>query len=458
MLSGGETMATKILIIFRKSAFHNKLVRYLQDRFQVFSAETGIKGLTLAHEMNPEIILLEAQLQDMEGLEILKNIQASDLYCKVILIGSHQDMESTIQAMKLGAYDFVLDTTNLEELEETINKASKILKLNKLLSPLSEKKTQLSAKISLIGQSKSMQTIFKRIGLVSKTNACVGIMGETGTGKEIIARAIHDHSDNCNEPFIPIDCTSIVESLSESILYGHEKGSFTGAEKEHQGLFEQAGNGTLFFDEVSSLPLVLQGKLLRFLQQKEFSRIGSTELKKSDARIIAATNESLQEAVARGTFRRDLYYRLKVLTIHVPPLRERKEDIPLLIQHFLRKIDHQYDIGQIKINDRAIQRIMEYNWPGNVRELENFLLRACIFGRQEVIIEDTVDKILSQNTSFHEHDTAHSHHICSLEDAEKKAILNALEASQGNLSQAAAFLQTTRQTLRSKIRKYNLTV
>lgn len=452
-------MISQLLLIYRKNEFQKILSNYLQGKFQVFISETGVEGLTQAQGIKPEIILLEAKLPDMDGIELLKNIQLSDLYCKVILIGNYQDMESTIQAMKFGAYDFVPDTIDLQDLEDKIQKANKILKLNKMLSPLSEKKFTFSSNESLVGQSQAMQDIFKRIGLVSITNACVGIMGETGTGKEIIARAIHDHSDNRDEPFVTIDCTSIVESLSESILYGHEKGSFTGADKEHHGLFEQAGNGTLFFDEVSSLPLVLQGKLLRFLQQKEFSRIGSTELKKSSARIIAATNESLQRAVANGKFRRDLYYRLKVLTLHVPPLRDRKEDIPVLIQHFLSKIHDQYNIGPIKIDDRAIQRIMQYNWPGNVRELENFLLRACIFGRQEVIIEETVDKILSQSNYQHNQESlALDTSVNSLEEAEKKAILNALEASQGNMSQAASILQTTRQTLRSKIRKYNLSI
>ncbi|HMB30353.1 MAG TPA: sigma-54 dependent transcriptional regulator [Desulfohalobiaceae bacterium] len=450
-------MTSKLLLIYKKNEFQTELANYLQGKFHVFISETGIDGLTQAHDIKPEIILLDANLPDTDGIELLKNIQVSDLNCKVIMIGNSKNMESTIQAMKFGAYDFVPDTIDLEELEAKIHKAIKILKLNKVLSPLSDKNSSPPPNVSLVGQSQAIQHIFKQIGLVSKTNACVGIMGETGTGKEIIAKAIHDHSSNREEPFITIDCTSIVESLSESILYGHEKGSFTGAEKEHHGLFEQAGNGTIFFDEVSSLPLMLQGKLLRFLQQKEYSRIGSTELKKSSARIIAATNESLQKTVANGKFRRDLYYRLKVLTIHVPSLRDRKEDIPVLIQHFLSKIHYQYDIGPIKIDDRAIQKIMEYNWPGNVRELENFLLRACIFGRQEVIIEDTVDKILSQSSYQYIQEPFSSNlSVCSLQEAEKKAILNALEASQGNMSQAANILQISRQTLRTKIRKYNL--
>lgn len=450
-------MSSEVLLIHRKSKLQKKLVNYLQEKFQISISESGIDGQTQAHEIKPEIILLEARLPDMSGIELLEKIQQSDLCCKIILIGNYQDMEDIIQAMKCGAYDFVPDTIDLAELEEKIRKASKILRLNKLISPLSDKRSLHPSKVSLVGQSQAIQDICKRIGLVSNTNACVGIMGETGTGKEIIARAIHDNSENRDEPFITIDCTSIVESLSESILYGHEKGSFTGAEKQHYGLFEQAGNGTLFFDEVASLPLTLQGKLLRFLQQKEFSRIGSTELKKSSARIIATTNESLLDAVNKGKFRRDLYYRLKVLTIHVPPLRERKEDIPILIQYFLSKIHHQYDIGPIKIDDRGMHKIMEHNWPGNVRELENFLLRACIFGRQEVILEETVDNILSQS-SYQQEQKSHSSDssVISLEEAEKKAISNALKVSKGKMSEAASMLQITRQTLRSKIRKYNL--
>ena len=307
----------------------------------------------------PPMVLLGAHLPDMIGLEILKRLQQELPQSKTILFSTHQDMNTTIQAMKLGAYDYVLEDIDLEELDHKIQKAIRILTLNEKISPLKEPESFSSPGFTLIGQSKAMRDIYKFIGMISNTTASVGIRGETGTGKKLMAQVIHQNSPDREGPFVTVDCTTIVETLSESTLYGHEKGSFTGAIESQRGLFEMAAEGTIFLDEIADLPLSMQGKLLRFLQDKEYHRIGGTSQKKSNARIVVATNRDLYQAIAQGKFRKDLYYRLKVLTAYIPPLRERREDIPLLIQHFLHKINRDHHTGVLKIEDRAVQLLIE---------------------------------------------------------------------------------------------------
>ena len=445
---------SKLLVIYTKRAFQNRLLKFFEEDFEIKIAGTGNMGLYLLEASKPDVVLLGVHLPDMDGLEILKHIQTHFRHIKTMLLAPFQDMQSTIQAMQLGAYDYVLEDIGLKELEEKIKKAISIATLGRELSPVTDPESSSGHADTIIGQSQEMRDIYKFIGLVSNINASVGILGETGTGKELVARAIHQNSANRDEPFITVDCTTIVETLTESTLYGHEKGSFTGAMESHRGQFEIAGNGTIFLDEISELPLSLQGKLLRFLQEKEYHRVGGTEVIRSNARIIAATNKNLFNAVAQGRFRKDLYYRLSIFTIHIPLLRERKEDIPLLIRYFLNRIKLQYNTGPLKIEDRAVQRLMEYHWPGNVRELENLLTRACLMGRQQVIMEDTVTKIFKKK----QEKSPEYAPVCSLEEAEQTAVKNALKATNGNLTQAAELLKTSRPTLRKKIHKYGITI
>ena len=386
----------------------------------------------------------------MIGLEILKRIQQEFPQSKTILFSALQDMNTTIQAIKLGAYDYVLEDIDLEELDHKIQKAIRILTLNEKISPLKEPESFSCSGFTLIGQSKAMRDIYKFIGMISNTTASVGIRGETGTGKKLMAQVIHQNSPHREGPFVTVDCTTIVETLSESTLYGHEKGSFTGAIESQRGLFEMAAEGTIFLDEIADLPLSMQGKLLRFLQDKEYHRIGGTSQKKSNARIVVATNRDLYQAIAQGKFRKDLYYRLKVLTAYIPPLRERREDIPLLIQHFLHKINRDHHTKVLKIEDRAVQLLIEYDWPGNVRELENLLTLACILGKEEVILEETVKEILNRSQRL-PHDRPP---VSSLGEAEEEIIKRALKTAQGNLTQAAKLLKISRPTLRTKIQKY----
>ncbi len=445
-------MKRKLLIIGGGPAFQDKVRHHFQDRYEIKISSSGKEALPPLMTCKPAMVLLGAPLPDTNSLEILQRIQQEFPQSKTILFSAFQDMDTTIQAIKLGAYDYVLEDIDLQELDHKIQKAIRILTLNTQIAPLQEPPSLSANGFTLIGQSKAMRDIYKFIGLISNTTALVGIRGETGTGKKLMAQVIHQNSPNREGPFVTVDCTTIVETLSESTLYGHEKGSFTGAVESHRGLFEMAAEGTIFLDEIADLPLSMQGKLLRFLQDKEYHRIGGTSQKKSNARIVVATNRDLYQAIAQGKFRKDLYYRLKVLTIYIPPLRERREDIPLLIQHFLHKINREHHTRVLKIEDRAVQLLSEYDWPGNVREMENLLTLACILGKEEVILEETVKEILnrSQRLPYDRPD------VSSLGEAEEAILKRALKTTQGNLTQAAKLLKISRPTLRTKIQKYRL--
>lgn len=447
-------MMRKLMIMGGSPAFQKRLSHFFKDRYEVKITDSGQEGLSLLRVFKPPMVLLGTHLPDMIGLEILKRLQQELPQSKTILFSTHQDMNTTIQAMKLGAYDYVQEDIDLEELDRKIQKALRVLTLNEKIPPLKEPESFSSPGFTLIGRSKAMRDIYKFIGLIANTTASVGIRGETGTGKKLMAQVIHQNSPHREGPFVTVDCTTIVETLSESTLYGHEKGSFTGAIESHRGLFEMAAEGTIFLDEIADLPLSMQGKLLRFLQDKEYHRIGGTSQKKSNARIVVATNRDLYQAIAQGKFRKDLYYRLKVLTAYIPPLRERREDIPLLIQHFLHKFNRDHHTGVLKIEDRAVQLLIDYDWPGNVRELENLLTLACILGKEEVILEETVKEILNRSQRL-PHDRPP---VSSLGEAEEEIIKKALKTAQGNLTQAAKLLKISRPTLRTKIQKFQLSV
>jgi two-component system response regulator AtoC len=447
-------MKPKLLIIGGLPAFQKKVHHFFQSGYQVSTTGAGREALSLLGNGQPAMVLLGADLPNGNSLEILRHLQQHFPRTKAILFSTFQDMNTTIQAMKLGAYDYVLEDISLEELDHKILKAVRILTLNEKIPPVEEPKSFPLPALTLIGQSQAMRELYKFIGLISNTTALVGIRGETGTGKKLVAQVIHQNSPNQEGPFVTVDCTTIVETLSESTLYGHEKGSFTGAVESHRGLFETAAEGTIFLDEIADLPLSMQGKLLRFLQDKEYQRIGGTSQKKSNARIVVATNRDLYQAIAQGKFRKDLYYRLKVLTIFIPPLRERREDIPLLIQHFLHKINREHHTRVLKIEDRAVQLLSQYDWPGNVREMENLLTLACILGKEEVILEETVKEILNRSQRL-PYDRPN---ITSLGDAEEEILKRALKTTRGNLTQAAKLLKISRPTLRAKIQKYQLSL
>ena len=443
----------KVLIIGGTPPFREKLAKFLEGRYEVVAPGSREDWPALLRTLKPPMVLLADNPPGMKILEAVKIVRQELPLSKMILLASHQDMNATIQAMKLGAYDYVPEDIDFEELDRKIQKAIRLITLNAKISPLTPPESITSEGHSLIGQSRVLLDIYKFIGLIANTTVSVGIRGETGTGKKLMAQVIHENSPHMDGPFVTVDCTTIVETLSESTLYGHEKGSFTGAVESQRGLFEVAAGGTIFLDEIADLPFTLQGKLLRFLQEKEYHRIGGVAQKKSNARIIVATNRDLYQAVAQGKFRKDLYYRMKVLTVYIPPLRERREDIPLLIRHFLHKINQDHHTGVLKIEDKALRLLVEYDWPGNVRELENLLTLACILGKEEVILEETVKEIIVRSKRHPDSST-----VSWLGEAEEEIIRRALNTANGNLTQAAKLLKISRPTLRSKIQKYKLAI
>jgi DNA-binding NtrC family response regulator len=443
----------RILIVDDEHSILDSLEMFLGEKgHDVFKAATGGEGLEQFYRSKPDVVILDIRLPDSNGLDILNEIQNDGYFTKVIMITAFQDMETTIEAMKRGAYDYIHKPLDIDEVEKAVNRALQILEVDRETPLLGGSRKQANQDV-IIGKSEKMREIFKMIGLLCQNRATVFIQGETGTGKELVARVIHRNSLFDKEPFVTLDCSSVVETLLESELFGHEKGAFTGASHTKLGKIELAGRGTLFLDEVGELPLSLQGKFLGFIQRREYMRVGGQYTLASNCRIIAATNRDLTAMVREGTFKEDLYYRIRVVTIHVPPLRERLSDIPDLVNHFLQKINLELCTNVSKLQNGVMDRLMEHPWIGNVRELENVLVEAVIRVQGNVILLDDIEKILEKNHSG----TRESLSAYSLPQVEKEHIQNTLSYVAWNRTKAARMLGISLPTLRSKIRKYGIT-
>ncbi|HEN20591.1 MAG TPA: sigma-54-dependent Fis family transcriptional regulator, partial [Desulfobacteraceae bacterium] len=377
---------SNILVVDDEYSILESIEMFLGEKgHTVYKASTGEEGLNLFFEYEPEIVILDIRLPDRNGLDILSIIQESGRPAKVIMITAFQDMDTTVEAMKRGAYDYIHKPLDADDVEKAVNRALSILELDRE-TPVPAKSDKPPRSDIIVGRSEKMREIFKMIGLLCQHRATVLIQGETGTGKELVARMIHHNSLFSEEPFFTLDCSSVVETLLESELFGHEKGAFTGAIQSKPGKIEMAGNGTLFLDEVGELPLNLQGKFLGFLQRHEYMRVGGQHVLQSRCRIITATNRDLAEHVRKGKFREDLFFRLKVVNIYLPPLRERLSDIPDLVNHFLHKINLELGTNVTRLQQGVIERLMAHNWSGNVRELENVLVESVVRARSRVII------------------------------------------------------------------------
>ncbi|MBI5287315.1 MAG: sigma-54-dependent Fis family transcriptional regulator [Deltaproteobacteria bacterium] len=445
----------KILIIDDDKSICKTLGLYLSENgFEVSTVFTGSEGIKEVEDKLPRIVILDIRLPDMDGLVVLKKIKETNKDSRVIMITAFSDMETTINAMKQGAYEYIHKPIDIDEVDLAIRKAMDEKSLagetdGSLAPPCVCKECQTG---NIIGKSKGMKEIFKTIGVVSEGKATVLIEGETGTGKELIAMAIHCNSREKDNSFVVVNCSAIVDTLLESELFGHEKGAFTGAISRKEGRFELAHGGTIFLDEIGEMSLNLQAKLLRVLQEKEFERVGGRERIKTDCRIIAATNKRLSDLIETGGFRKDLYYRLKVVTIEVPPLRERKEDIPLLVEHLLDKIALELHKRVTRIPPKVMDALIEYDWPGNVRELENVLTRAVVLSRGDVLNLDNLFE-LPVPRDVKGDDTTE---IKSLKEVEKKHIYRVLQFTQWNKGEACKLLGITYPTLRQKIKEYGL--
>lgn len=442
----------KILVIDDESSILESLEMYLGEKgHRVYKASTGEEGYLLFSSCLPDVVFMDIRLPDLNGLAVLDRIREEGTPCKVIMMTAFHDMETTIQAMKGGAYDYIHKPLDADEVERSVNRALHILEIDRE-TPLLEAEKKPPAAGVIIGKSRKIREIFKMIGLLCQNRATVLIQGETGTGKELIARVIHRNCLFSEEPFVTVDCSVLVETLLESELFGHESGAFTGAVRTKKGKIELAGAGTLFLDEVTELPLPLQSKFLGFLQRREYMRVGGQESLQSRCRIIAATNRDLTAQVTKGHFREDLYFRLKVVTIPVPPLRERKSDIPDLVNHFIQKINRELGTKVMKLEPGVMDRLMAHEWSGNVRELENALVEALVKSSGQVLLLEDVQGILSRNRpGEEERDTRYS-----LPLMEKEHIRNTLELLKWRRAKAARMLGISLPTLRSKMRKYGI--
>lgn len=441
----------KILIIDDETSQLELLRMFLSRKgYIVKCTATATEGIEADKRFAPDVIILDIHLPDMDGLEALQCFKKKNPKANIIMITAYHDMETTVKAMKLGAYEYITKPIDVEELEKAITRALDLSTPNVLEMPSLGQ--SLLQKGSIIGNSKSMQEIFKVIGMLCEKRVTVLIEGETGTGKELIAKAIHYYGPKKDNPFIAINCSAIVRTLLESELFGHEKGAFTGAFISKKGKFELAGEGTIFLDEISEIPIELQAKLLRFLQEKEFQRVGGEKNLKSNARVIAATNRHLWDMVKTNTFREDLYYRLSVVKIHVPPLRERRDDLGLLIKHLLNKINSELDRNIKEVEEKAVLRMMEYDWPGNVRELENVLINAAVTTRGKVILDEAIVPFIGKEMIL----DRESQSPGSLKEIEREHIRKVLEHTNWHITRTAQILAISRPTLRLKIKEYRI--
>jgi DNA-binding NtrC family response regulator len=406
----------------------------------VGTAEEGLK-----HAGDVDLILTDLKLPGMDGLELLEKLKAQNSQTPVIVMSAFGTVENAVEAMKRGAVDFLPKPFSLDHLTVVVEKALEVRKLRDENRELREALGQRYQFENIIGRSPAMQEIFATITRVAPTRATMLLAGESGVGKDMIARAIHHHSPRRGRPFVKINCTAIPENLMESELFGYEKGAFTGANTSKPGKFEQADTGTVFLDEIGDVPPAIQVKLLRVLQDREFERLGSNKTLHTDVRVVAATNVDLRAALEQGTFREDLYYRLNVVPLNIPPLRERKEDIPYLVEHFAKKFGGE-------ISEGALERLMSYHWPGNVRELENVVERSVLLAQGPRIEAGDIRIDTAQRARPA---TATADHFLpegmTLDDYEQSIIREALKRANGNKSQAARLLGLTRNALRYRL-------
>jgi len=413
------------------------------DGYAVKAVGTAEEGLKQAGEA--DLVLTDLKLPGMDGLALLEKLHAQNAHLPVIVMSAFGTVEIAVEAMKKGAVDFLPKPFSLDHLTVVVEKALEVRKLRDENRELREALGQRYQFENIIGHSAPMQDIFSTIMRVAPTRATVLLAGESGVGKDMIARAIHQHSPRKDRPFVKINCTAIPENLMESELFGYEKGAFTGANTSKPGKFEQADTGTVFLDEIGDVPGSVQVKLLRVLQEREFERLGSNKTQHTDVRVIAATNVDLRAALEQGTFREDLYYRLNVVPLNIPPLRERKEDIPYLVEHFAKKFGGE-------ISEGAMERLMSYHWPGNVRELENVVERSVLLAQgprvepSDVKIDTAPRRATAASGGDHFLPEG-----MTLDEYEQSVIREALKRANGNKSQAARLLGLTRNALRYRL-------
>jgi len=436
-----------ILIVDDEESVRDSLYNwFIEDGYCVECAENAKKALSILESKNFNIILADIKMPGMDGLEMQRRIKSLNKDSIVIIMTAFASVDSAVQALKDGAYDYITKPFDPDDLSHLIRNATKQISLKAENEALKEKFVSLENIDDLIGNSEAMIKVLKEVETVAQSNSSVIITGESGTGKELIARAIHSNSQRKYFPLVSVHCGALTESLLESELFGHEKGAFTGAMYNRKGRFEMADGGTIFLDEIATISAKMQVELLRVLESKNFVRVGGNKEITSDFRVICATNRDLKKMVEKGTFREDLYYRLNVVNITIPPLRDRMEDIPMLVDYFIKKFCTSMSRDIITIDSAVLKRLEEFEFPGNVRELENMIERAIVIGNgKEIRFKDLpLGKNIINNS------------VESLDDIEKTHVLQILNKYGWNISRSANALKVDRVTLYNKIKKYNL--
>lgn len=444
---------TNILIVEDEELMRSILRKLLEDEgYSVFSADNAENALEVFTSQSIDLVLTDIRMAAMDGLELLGQIKTIDADALAIVMTAYSSVDSAIAALRKGAYDYITKPFVNEDLLQTVRNALRqreLFRENRALRRELDKKYSFS---EMIGTSAALQTVFRLIEKVAATTANVLIQGESGTGKELVARAIHHHSDRMPKPFVAINCGALPESLLESELFGHTKGSFTGANSDKKGLFRSAEGGTLFLDEIGEMPLALQVKLLRALQEHEVTPIGSSTPQKFDARLIAATNRNLEEEVSKGNFREDLFYRLNVIEVYLPPLRERREDIPLLAKHFVSKTANEQKVPAKNLSKDSLSALVNYSWPGNIRELQNAIERAFILSADEIDIDSFSPKIRAElKTGAGLTITGEKP---TLEETERRYIMEVMREANQDKTLAANILGIDLSTLYRKLKRY----
>jgi DNA-binding NtrC family response regulator len=445
----------RILIIDDEEVMRDTLSDWLgKEGYRIETAITSEEALEKIEEKEYNIVIVDLKLPGMDGIQFLEELKKRKKEIPTVMITAYASIETAVLSMKKGAYDYLAKPFNLEELSLIVKK---IVERQALIAENILLRKKLKEKYSyknIIGRSIKMKRVFELVENVADINSTILIQGESGTGKEVIAQAIHERGTRRNGPFVSVNCAAIPENLLESELFGHEKGAFTGAINSKKGRFELADRGTLFLDEIAEMNLNIQVDLLRVLQSREFRRVGGAKLIKVDVRVIASTNRDLEKEVEKGNFRQDLYYRLNVIPVELPALRERKEDIPLLIEYFFNKYKKKTKRGTKGIAKEAQNILMDYDWPGNVRELENTMERAIVLGKGDYInIGDLPEKICKS--------VKEKIQVCyslnrPLADIEREYILQALSSTNWNISKTAKLLKINRMTLYNKLKKYHI--
>ena len=440
-----------VLIVDDEKNTREGLSRALRRHYNVLLAEQGERALEIIDQQQVDLVLSDVRMPGMDGLTLLKRLLARDPQPVCILLTAYGSVEMAVDAMKNGAYDYLTKPVNLDRLEMLVRRA---LREKEMVNENQQLQEQLDTKFgmeNIIGNSLPMQHVFDTIRQAAPSKATIMIEGESGTGKELVAQAIHRLSPRAKAPFIPVHCAALSEALLESELFGHEKGAFTGATSTRKGRFERADGGTLFLDEIGEIDANTQVKLLRALEERKFERVGGDETLEVDVRLIAATNKNLKTMVDEGTFREDLYYRLKVVSIDLPSLSKREEDVPLLAKFFIKQLSEENGVPEKSISAEALEALIQYEWPGNIRELRNVIERMVVLtSGDRITLRDIPSEVRSERS------TRQAPQTLSLEDNEKELIIQALTKHRGNRTRAAEQLGISRRTLHRKLNEYEL--